>query len=139
MKHLKILVALIGLGLLAGCATFKETDVSSFVDDAGFLIRVRYGERSRPHTYEIVSPTNGKSLACESKMMVKIVLPNGEKATCYYAQNDFSYGTMYKSDDGHWKFFTTGLEAAIFEYIPEKNDYLLVFKGVAAGTPKEGE
>ena len=117
--------------LLAGCASFRRTQRDMFIDDDGYLVHVEYGERSSPHRYKMVSPMNGRSIDCESKLMVRVQLPDEKWITCYFCQNDFTYGTMYSTDDGDWKYFTTGLECAVFRKDTRRNDYLIVYKGTA--------
>jgi hypothetical protein len=132
MKRTSAFLALAAL-CLAGCNTFTLSQVDSFIDEDGNLVRVEYGSLKRPRKYTVVSPANGREIECQSALMVRMRLPDGVTVPCYYTQNDFAYGTMYKSADSVWKYFTTGLECAAFRFDPAANDYLLVYKGSACG------
>ena len=126
-------LAVLALALAAGCRSYTVSQVDSFIDDDGNMLRVEYGSLKKPHKYFIVSPMNGNKVECESKLMVRVHLPEDECVPCYFGQNDFANGTMYTSEGGEWKYYTTGLECAVFHFESEKNDYLLVYEGLACG------
>lgn len=120
------------LAALAGCATFVHVQTDAFVNDDGEALVVEYGTRSRPYTYDIVSPVNGNTLECRDDKMVKLELPDGSSYTCYICQNPVPKGTMYSTKDGEIKFLTIGLESRVYRFVPERNDYMEIFSGSLA-------
>lgn len=138
MKILHSFVMLAAVLVSAGCASFRCTQTDSFIDDLGNVAHVEYGNLTRPYKFTMVSPANGATITGESTKFVRIELPDGEWIDCRYCQNPFSYGTMYATTDGKWRYFTTGLECAIYLQTPDKLDYLLVFKGTAFQDERSG-
>ena len=117
--------------LCAGCASFRLAMEDSFIDGEGNILHVKYGERSRPYTYKIVSPMNGAELECTDKKMVRITLPapNLSVIDGYICQNDSPKGTMYVTKDGKWKYLTIGIRSRLYLVNETGDDYLLVFDG----------
>ena len=139
-KKLAALSLAIALSLgLVGCNTFTRSQLDAFIDDDAYIIKVEYGNCERPHKYKLVSPMNGKEIECQTTMMARVTLPDGRRFDGYYGQNEFAYGTMYTSANGKWKYFTTGLESSVFEYVPELDDYKLVYHGKACPKALEEE
>ena len=134
----KIVLTACLLAASAGCSTFRCSQTDSFIDDLGNVIHVEYGELSRAYGYIMVSPSNGKAVECESKKLVKVELPSGEWIEGRICQNGFPYGTMYMTKDEKWRYFTTGLECAVYLQDEDKTDYLLVFKGTAFQDERSG-
>ena len=71
--------------LCAGCASFRLAMEDSFIDGEGNILHVKYGERSRPYTYKIVSPMNGAELECTDKKMVRTPPPRARKGECSFS------------------------------------------------------
>ena len=142
MKTKTITAALVAAAcaLLAGCASFRQAMEDSFIDDEGNILHVRYGERSRPYTYRIVSPMNGNELECTDTKMVRITLPapNLRVIDGYICQNDSPKGTMYATKDKKWKFLTIGIRSRLYLINETKDDYLLVFDGELFADPNGG-
>lgn len=138
--HPALLAAL--SAVLAGCSTFHPLHDDAFIDDKGNVLYAVYGECSKPYTYNIVSPANGRELPCTEKKMVRIRLPdpNGSRVDCYICQNPFPKGTMYGTRDGKWKYLTIGVKSRLYLVNEERNDYLLVFEGefYPAGSGQKG-
>ena len=120
---------LLAAAALVGCAGFRETAKSSFIDDEGNFLVARYGELTREYSYDIVSPVNGARLTNKDKRIVKVQLPNGEWKDFYYCMQDVPQGTMYTTRDGQWKYWTTGLMSRLYLIDEQRTDYLLVFEG----------
>ena len=101
------------------------------IDGEGNILHVRYGERSRPYTYKIVSPINGAELECTDTKMVRITLPapNLSVIDGYICQNDSPKGTMYATKDKKWKYLTIGIRSRLYLVNETGDDYLLVFDG----------
>lgn len=114
---------------LAGCAGFRETAASSFLDDEGNFLVARYGVLSREYSYDIVSPVNGVKLTNKDKRLVKVQFPNGTWEDFYFCQQDVPQGTTYTTRDSKWKYWTTGIMSRLYIINEEGNDYLLVFEG----------
>ena len=116
---------------LRGLRLVPPGDGGYFIDGEGNILHVRYGERSRPYTYKIVSPINGAELECTDTKMVRITLPapNLSVIDGYICQNDSPKGTMYETKDRKWKFLTIGIRSRLYLVNETGDDYLLVFDG----------
>ena len=125
--------------LLAGCASFRPLQSDYFLDGEGNVMKVEYGEASKPYTYKMVSPMNGVEVECSDTKLVRITLPepSDETLLCYICQNESPKGTMYATKDGKWKFLTIGIASRLYLWYPEERDYLLVFEGNLS--PSAGE
>ena len=123
--------AAVAAAMLAGCASFRPAMEDSFIDGEGNILHVRYGERSRPYKFKIVSPMNGAELECEDTKMVRITLPapNLSVIDGYICQNDSPKGTMYATRDMKWKYLTIGIRSRLYLINETRDDYLLVFDG----------
>ena len=126
------------LALSLGCTFFRCSQTDSFIDDFGNVLHVEYGNLSRPYRFKMVSPANGQVTEGESTKFVRVELPSGDWIECRYCQNDFPYGTMYETEDAKWRYFTTGLECAVYLQTEDRQDYLLVFKGTAFQDERSG-
>lgn len=132
MHLLKYICAASSAAFLAGCASFSLSQTSSFVDEDGNVITVEYGTRSKKHKFEMVSPVNGQPIEIASVLMVRVTLPDGERITAYQCFNPIPRGTMYMTEDEHWKYLASGFSCTLYEQIPDKSDYLAVFDGILA-------
>ena len=101
-----------------------------FIDEDGNLIIVRYGQLAKPHKTQFVSPVNGKTLDMQSKLAVKVTLPDGGNFTGYQCMNMLRTGTMYKSSNEKWLFHANGTSCSVYLINETGNDYLLVFNGI---------
>ena len=131
-------VLLLAVAALSGCSSFRCNQTESFIDDDGNVVHVEYGELSRSYTYRMVSPMNGYVTEGESSKFVRVELPSLEWIDCRICQNPFAYGTMYMTEDEKWRYFTMGLECAVYLQSEDKSDYLLVFKGTAFQDERSG-
>ncbi|MCR5414284.1 MAG: hypothetical protein K6F50_06105 [Kiritimatiellae bacterium] len=127
----RVLSMLAAAALLSGCSTFRLVQEDMFVDGDGLVLTARYGELSRPYTYEIVSPVNGAVLECTDRSVVELVLPepSGEEIMCYICQKIAGKGTMYMTRDRKWKYWTIGTMSRLYLINEAGDDYLLVFEG----------
>lgn len=128
--HLRFLIGAFAALAMSGCATFTKTQTSLFVDEDSNVISVEYGTRSKDHVFDMVSPGNGQPMEFSSKLMVRVLLPNGDRITAYRCFNPIPVGTMYMTDDEHWKYLANGFNCTIYEQLPDKSDYVAVFDGV---------
>jgi len=135
----RILSAAVLAALLAGCASFRQQQVDYFLDGDGNVMKVEYGESSRPYSYKMVSPMNGAEVECTDTKLVRIRLPEPSNKTllCYICQNESPKGTMYSTKDGKWKFLTIGIACRLYLWYPDEREYLLVFEGNSS--PSAGE
>ena len=78
---IKLVASALILFALTGCNSFKVMQSNSFIDEDGNLIIVRYGQLAKPHKTQFVSPVNGKTLDMQSKLAVKVTLPDGGNFT----------------------------------------------------------
>ncbi len=122
-------IALFAL-LFAGCNSFITQQTSSFIDDEGNMITVRYGQLEKPRKTEFISPVNGKTLDMSSRLAVDIILPDGGTFMGYQCLNMLRTGTMYKSSDGKWLYHANGASCSIYLINEREDDYLLVFNGI---------
>ena len=137
-KILASVVLSLSAAAFSGCTSFRCNQTESFIDDDGNVVHVEYGELSRPYSYTMVSPMNGKTVECESRTLVKVELPSEEWIVCRICQNPFPNGTMYMTKNGKWRYYTMGLECAVYLEDEDKTDYLLVFKGTAFQDERSG-
>ena len=135
---LKAVLLQLPLAVLCGCASFHCNQTDSFIDDEGNVLHVEYGELSREYEYRMVSPANGAVTSGKSTRFVRVELPSLEWIDCRVCQCPFPYGTMYETSDAKWRYFTTGLECAVYLVNEDKSDYLLVFKGTAFQDERSG-
>jgi hypothetical protein len=115
---------------LTGCNSFKVQQTNRFIDEDGNLISVQYGLLAKPHKTQFVSPVNGKTLDMESKLAVKVTLPDGGRFAGYQCMNMLRTGTMYKSSNEKWLFHANGTSCSVYLINEMGNDYLLVFNGI---------
>ena len=140
MRTVRTVALAFAFAALAGCNTFTCSQTDSFIDDQGNVLHVEYGELKKPYTYTMTSPSNGKTIDGTSTRLVRIELPAPsrewiEARTC---QCPFRYGTMYETVDRKWRYFTTGLESAVYLLAEDGKDYYLVFKGTAFQDERSG-
>ena len=141
MKHHplhSVFLAVTAALLTAGCASFRKTQADAFIDGNGNILQVQYGVRTKPYTYKMVSPMNGKEFEGRDTRMVRLMTPAGEKLTGYICQNDSPKGTMYATKDGKWKYLTVGLASRLYLWFPDEREYLLVFEGTISPAAVEG-
>ena len=83
MKHHplhSVFLAVTAALLTAGCASFRKTQADAFIDGNGNILQVQYGVRTKPYTYKMVSPMNGKEFEGRDTKMVRLMTPAGEKS-----------------------------------------------------------
>ena len=136
---MKSVISAIAALLLAGCATFHQTQVVKFVDDDGQFVTVTYGYGEEDHVTQWVSPVNGKKVELKSKLRVKVDIDGGPKYTAYQCMNTLGSGTMYKTDNNRWMFLANGFTCAAFEWDEKQQDYRYIFQGVLCQTPIDAE
>ncbi len=129
MKNILAAIAALSV-LLAGCNSFVAQQTSSFVDDVGNMITVRYGQLEKARKTEFISPVNGKTLDMSSRLAVDVILPDGGSFMGYQCLNMLRTGTMYKSSDGKWLYHANGTSCSVYLVNEKGDDYLLVFNGI---------
>ncbi|MBO7308970.1 MAG: hypothetical protein J6V38_04995, partial [Kiritimatiellae bacterium] len=111
---IKLMTIAAMLVALTGCNSFKVQQTNRFIDEDGNLISVQYGLLAKPHKTQFVSPVNGKTLDMESKLAVKVTLPDGGRFTGYQCMNMLRTGTMYKSSNEKWLFHANGTSCSVY-------------------------
>lgn len=124
--------------LTSGCASFQKTQTDAFIDGNGNILQVQYGVRTKPYSYRMVSPMNGKEFEGRDTKMVRIKTPANQILTGYICQNNSPKGTMYSTKDNKWRYLTVGLMSRLYLWFPEESDYLLVFEGTISPGAVEG-
>jgi len=139
MKSVFVTMAALATALLAGCASFHQTQVVKFVDDDGRFVNVTYGYGDEDHVTKWVSPINGKTIELKSKLRVKVDMEDGPAFKAFQCMNTLGSGTMYKTDNDRWMFLANGFTCAVFEWDERQKDYRYVFQGVLCQTPTDAE
>ena len=123
--------------LLTGCQSYTIVQRNVFADDDGNVVAVDYGRSETDHVNTFVSPVTGKEMEFESKLMVKVRLPDGDDFKAWQCINFLSRGTMYESDNGEWKVLANGFSCNVYRKTgePPPRDYLEVYRGVLCDTP----
>ena len=124
------------LALAAGCASFTTTQESMFMNEDGETLAVEYGRSDRARNMPFVSPVTGETMDFSSKLCVRVETPHDGGFTAWQCMNVLRTGTMYKSTNGKWMYHANGITCSVFRFVPEKDDYLLVFQGVIQQAPK---
>jgi len=139
MRSARVFLCCFVTAVLAGCASFHETQMVQFVDDDGRFLSVVYGYGDEDHATKWTSPINGNVVELKSKLRVKVRMEGGPRFTAYQCMNTLGSGTMYKTDNGRWMFLANGFTCAMFEWDPRQQDYRYMFEGVLCQTPKDAE
>ena len=123
--------------LLSGCQSYTIVQQNVFADDDGACIVVDYGRSESDHVNTFVSPVTGEELEFKSKLVVKVLLPDGDTVKAWQCMNFLPRGTMYQSDDEEWKVLINGFSCSVFHRTEETPPrYLEVFRGVLCDSPK---
>ena len=134
------LVTSVLLGLaLAGCQSYDIVQTNIFSDDGGNVVRIDYGRSDKEHVNTFRNPANGKEMEFKSRLVIQVVLPDGNDFTAWQCMNFTPSGTMYKTDDESWLVHVNGFSCAIFEHTPVPQDpglYREVYNGILCESPK---
>ena len=122
---------------LAGCWSYEVVQSNIFSDDDGNIVSVNYGRSERVHTNTFRNPTNGKTLEFKTKLVVEVVLPDGDSFTAWQCMNFMQSGTMYRTDNEDWMILVNGFTCRIYKNDDDgKGDYREVYRGVLCETPE---
>jgi len=122
---------------LAGCRSYEVVQSNIFSDDDGNVVSVSYGRSERVHTNTFQNPTNGKTLEFKTKLVVEVVLPDGDSFTAWQCMNFMQTGTMYRTDNEDWMILVNGFTCRIYRNDDDgKGDYREVYRGVLCETPE---
>ena len=124
--------------LLLGCQSYTIVQRNVFADDDGRVIVVDYGRSDSDHHNTFVSPVTGKKMDFHSRLVVKVLLPDGDTIKAWQCMNFLPRGTMYMTDNEEWKVLANGFSCTIYHRTGEEppKDYLEVFRGVICDTPE---
>ena len=126
----------LSLLFLAGCTSFNLSQTNRFIDDDGQTITVDYGTGDSDHVSKFKSPMNGREFEFKSKLRVRVYLPDGTKFYAFQCMNDFTSGTLYKSDDEEWAYHANGFTCSVYKKVRETQpQYEPVFQGVVCQSP----
>lgn len=131
----------VGVALVAlatGCQSYTIVQRNVFADDDGNVVSVDYGRSESDHVNTFVSPATGKEMEFRSKLMVKVVLPDGDDFKAWQCMNFLPRGTMYMTDNEEWKVLMNGFSLCVYHRTgePAPRDYLEVYRGVICDTPE---
>ena len=129
---------LFALFLAAGCNTITQVQTMTFVDDNANVVVVDYGRAEKEHVGKCKSPTTGEDMDFRTKLLVKVVMPDGYSFKAWQTMNVLPSGTMYRSDDERWLFHARGITSSVYERTIDKTDYKLVYEGVMYRGGEEG-
>ena len=122
---------------LAGCRSYEVVQSNIFSDDDGNIVSVSYGRSESPHTNTFRNPNNGKTLEFKTKLVVEVVLPDGDSFTAWQCMNFMQSGTMYRTDNEDWMILVNGFTCRIYKNDDDgKGDYREVYRGVLCETPE---
>ena len=122
---------------LAGCRSYDIVQSNIFSDDDGNIVSVSYGRSESPHTNTFRNPNNGKTLEFKTKLVVEVVLPDGDSFTAWQCMNFMQSGTMYRTDNEDWMILVNGFTCRIYKNDDDgKGDYREVYRGILCETPE---
>jgi|GEM_PF-1046179 len=123
--------------LVAGCLSYTIVQRNVFADDDGNVTIVDYGRSEKNHVNTFVSPTTGKEMEFESKLMLRVTLPDGDTIKAWQCMNFLSQGTMYRTDNDEWMVLVAGFSCTVYKQTEEDDTrYLEVFRGVLCDSPE---
>ena len=96
-----------------------------------------YGRSRSAHVNRFRNPATGREVEFESKLVVRVHLPDGDSFTAWQCMNFFGSGTMYKTDDDEWQILVNGFTCRI--YLRRDDDsglYDEVYRGILCDSPK---
>ena len=118
-----------GLALLLGCASYTFVQANVFADDDGRLVEVEYWRADKDHVNTFLSPVNGKEMEFRSRLVVRVLLPDGNRIVAWQCMNFLRQGTMYETDNHRWKVLVNGFSTLLFQREPDGR-YREVYRGV---------
>ena len=122
---------------LAGCRSYDIVQSNIFSDDDGNIVSVSYGRSESPHTNTFRNPNNGTTLEFKTKLVVEVVLPDGDSFTAWQCMNFMQSGTMYRTDNEDWMILVNGFTCRIYKNDDDgKGDYREVYRGILCETPE---
>ena len=122
---------------VVGCQSYEIVQRNIFSDDDGNVVTVAYGRSSTKHVNTFRNPATGKEVEFESKLAVRVDLPDGNSFTAWQCMNFMQSGTMYKTDNDEWQILVNGFTCRI--YLRRDDDsglYDEVYRGVLCESPK---
>jgi len=127
MKRFLMIAA---LAALTGCHSLKVMQSNHFADADGNVVKVEFCKSPKGHTVRYPGP-KGDELTSETRLAVKVVLPNDKGFTAWKTLNppQLATGTAYKTDDGKFMFWAHGFDCIVFIYDEKVNDYAFIFEG----------
>ena len=132
MRILAIVAALLSV---AGCNSYRVVQTNVFSDEDGRIVSVDYARAEKDHANTFVSPVTNKEMEFKSKLLVKVVLPDGDGFTAWQCMNFSRNGTMYKTDNGKYMFLAGGFSCIVYSRVNE-SDYTEIYRGVLCESPE---
>ena len=131
---MKFVITVAALMFATGCASYRIVQTNVFSDEDGRIISVDYGRSEDDHVNTFVSPVTDKEMEFRSKLLVEVVLHDGESFTAWQCMNFLRSGTMYKTDDEEYMFLANGFSCAVYRR-EDDGRYLEIYRGVICETP----
>ena len=135
MKIAILFLALVAF--LVGCRSYEIVQTNVFSDDDGNVVRILYGRDKDFHVNTFRNPATGKEMEFKSKLVVEVVLPDGDSITAWQCMNFLQSGTMYKTDNEKWMVHVNGFTALVYQQTKEDpTRYLEIYRGILCESPK---
>jgi hypothetical protein len=123
------------LMLAAGCNSYRIVQTNVFSDEDGRIVSVDYARAEKDHVNTFVSPVTNREMEFRSKLLVKVVLPDGDGFTAWQCMNFARNGTMYKTDNGKYMFLAGGFSCIVYSRTGE-GDWAETYRGVLCESPE---
>lgn len=135
---MKNLLSFLLLGVaLVGCQSYDIVQTNVFSDDDGNVVHIAYGRSESFHVNRFRNPATGKDMEFKSKLVVRVMLPDGESITAWQCMNFLQTGTMYKTDNEKWMVLVNGFTALVYLQLEDSpTDYREVYRGILCESPK---
>ncbi len=136
----KILPTLVlSLLMLVGCQSYEIVQSNIFSNDDGFVVRIDYGRSDKDHINTFRSPATGAELPFKTRLVVDVLMPDGESFSAWQCMNFLASGTMYRTDDKDFLVLVTGFTCLVYALDPVPQDperYREIYRGVLCESPK---
>jgi len=118
----------------AGCQSWEVRQANIFSDEDGRIVRVEYGRSESVHRNKFISPVTGKEMDFESKLVVRVTMPDGDRFTAWQCMNFLRSGTMYKTDNEQWMVLANGFSTIVYAREKDSGRYAEAYRGVLCET-----
>jgi hypothetical protein len=134
----KVLSVIAAVALIAGCNSYRVVQTNVFSDEEGRVISVDYGRAEQDHVGKFISPVTGEEMDFKSKLLVKVVLYDGDSYKAWQCMNFMRSGTMYKTDNEEYMFLAGGFTCNVYRR-DDAGRYVEIYRGVICDSPNPEE